>query len=157
MVNFNDVKGEWVHRKTGKRVDVVSMNPVLETLGLRHESGRQSDKALHYFIEEYVRPESQGQPKTCGKCVETVEIGAWGAETRTIELCPRHASVDSLYEAAKVFLPICIRDGCEQYAIWINSMTGLRLCDDHKKDSSYIDSDAEALRAAIKEYEQGIK
>jgi hypothetical protein len=41
---------------------------------------------------------------TCGECVETVEIGAWGAETRTIELCQRHAAAEDLYEAAKAVM-----------------------------------------------------
>jgi len=90
------------------------------------------------------------QPKTCERCIP--EVTDSGSPLGVI-LCPRHASAELLYEAAKVFLPICIRDGCGQYAIWINSMTGLRACDDHKKDSSYINGDTEALRAAIAAYE----
>lgn len=55
MRNFDDFKGRWKHRKTGKIVDVVSMNTRDDSLGLRHESGRQSTQMIHYFKEQYVR------------------------------------------------------------------------------------------------------
>ncbi len=57
MINFETIKGPWVHIKTGARVDVVSMNTRDDKVGLRRESGRHSEKRIHYFIHEYKRPD----------------------------------------------------------------------------------------------------
>lgn len=49
--------GSWQHRTTGKRVEVVSMRG--DSVGLVHESGRQSSRLLHYFMEDYRRAKGE--------------------------------------------------------------------------------------------------
>lgn len=56
MIRIEDVQGKWKHRKTGKIVEVIGFpGGASQWLQLRHESGRVTKKALHYFIEEYER------------------------------------------------------------------------------------------------------
>jgi hypothetical protein len=65
------------------------------------------------------------QPKTCGECKPT----AWDGEFRgAVFLCPKHASAELLYEAAKAIL----------------------------RDNGLNSDNAQALRAAIKAYEEGM-
>ena len=53
MIRIEDVQGKWKHRKTGKIVEVQTMRG--DSFGIRHASGRQTYKAVHYFIEDYER------------------------------------------------------------------------------------------------------
>lgn len=70
MITFEVVKGTWIHTKSGKAVEVIG-GPygVHQELRLRHPSGRETNKMLHYFIEEYRRPENfqpSSKPTTGG-------------------------------------------------------------------------------------------
>lgn len=64
MPRIEDVQGQWKHRKTGKIVEVVSIQR--DSFGLRHASGRQTYKAIHYFTEEYERvPDDAAHQERC--------------------------------------------------------------------------------------------
>lgn len=112
-ITFEELKGTYRHRKTAKKVEVVSMRG--DSLGLRHESGRETYKMVHYFIEEYVRSsEASASPVTCRDC----KVGrGYRPMLDYVELCPRHAAASPTEDALRQLRErypgraVIIRDG----------------------------------------------
>lgn len=80
------------------------------------------------------------------------------------EVAERHLHAVNSYDATQTqlgelksalrrFIPKCAR--CGSNAKWIGSMTGVRMCDEHKRESSYIDEDVAVAIAALLSQEEG--